>query len=292
MTLGGLVFACAAETETGLGSRRLRRPVPAAGSTEVHDETDTENSTTSDPGNPNSDAKPAPPATPGTAADTFSVALANAQISLGLLEEMELSVTVTGKGDAAGSVDLSVTGLPTGVTASSATATLSGSAPATVRVKLKAAVDVPVSGQGKSTPIVVTGRMGGATATANAQLSIAPRLRLVVPINADALRAASVQYRDEWGDGLGAQQKTLQTQRGNGIVVTVFNADSRPHIIHGERGFAHGDVGNPVAPNSMEMQNGSPRLRTLDVGANANGYLHDGQNGSGASFRIRVADTQ
>ncbi len=95
-------------------------------------------------------------------------------------------------------------------------------------------------------------------------------------------------FRDEWGSAFGANQKALRTQPGNGIVVTVFNADSKAHIIHGASGFDHGDVDNPIQPNAFEMQDGVPRMRTLSVGTDANGYPHDGDNGSGASFRIKV----
>jgi len=109
-------------------------------------------------------------------------------------------------------------------------------------------------------------------------------------MNIDALRAAAggTTYRNEWGTEFGSTPSPLHTQVGNGIVFTVFNADSKPHIIHGANGFAHGDTANPIAPNSMEMQNGAPRTRTLNVGANANGYPHEGANGPSVSFRIQV----
>ena len=68
----------------------------------------------------------------------------------------------------------------------------------------------------------------------------------------------------------------------------VFNADSTAHIVHGANGFAHGDTANPIAPNTYEMQNGQPRTRTFQPGANVNGYPHDGANGPSVSFRISV----
>jgi hypothetical protein len=72
----------------------------------------------------------------------------------------------------------------------------------------------------------------------------------------------------------------------------VFNADSKAHIIHGASGFAHGNTAEPIQPNAFEMANGAPRTRTLNVGTNANGYPHDGQQGVGASFRIKVEAAQ
>jgi hypothetical protein len=146
------------------------------------------------------------------------------------------------------------------------------------------------SAPGASSAIVVTAKSGNITATANANFRVNPKAVLTIPMNIDALRAANVGtvYRNEWGTEYGQTQTPLSTQVGNGIVFTVFNADSKPHIVHGANGFAHGDTANPIAPNSLEMTNGAPRTRTFNVGANVNGYPHEGANGPSASFRIRV----
>ena len=104
-------------------------------------------------------------------------------------------------------------------------------------------------------------------------------------MNIDALRAAGNVFRDEWGPAFGENQQALQTQTGNGIVVTVFNGDSKAHIIHGSNGFAHGDTNAPIQPNAFEMSGGNPRTRTLNPGTNGVGYPHDGGNGAGASLR-------
>jgi hypothetical protein len=149
------------------------------------------------------------------------------------------------------------------------------------------AVATPVGG---AAALVITGKAGDITATANANFKIAPKVKLTIPVNIDALRAAGTQYRDDWGTAFGSSQKALKTQTGNGIVVTVFNADSKAHIIHGANGFAHGNTGAPIQPNAFEMNNGAVRTRTLNPGANANGYPHDGAQGAGASFRIKVEE--
>ncbi len=276
---------------TGLGSRHARRTTtapPEVGAADDHDESDTEGETAGDVGNPNADTKPPAPSTPGTAAPEFALTLSQNTPTVSLGESVELDVSITPKNGFTGPVDLTVAGLPQGATASPATATVGATGAATAKIKITAAVDAVATAPNTSSALVVTGKSGSVTATANANFKVAPKLTLTIPVNVDALRAANVQYRNDWGDAFGANQKPLRTQQGNGIVVTVFNADSKQHIIHGANGFQHGDTNNPINPNSFEMQNGAPRTRTLNVGANANGYPHDGANGVGASFRIKV----
>ncbi|MBX3259914.1 MAG: hypothetical protein KF782_09500 [Labilithrix sp.] len=280
---------------TGLSSRRARRnSPPAAGSADDHDANDTEGADDVDLGNPNANSRPDAPSTTGTAGEQFSLSLPNATPTIDLGESLDLDVSVEPKSGFSGMVDLSVSGLPNGVTASTVQAAISpgSTAPTTVKIKLTAAVDTVTTAPNESVPLVVTGRAGSASATANANFKVAPKLKLTIPVNVDALRAATVTYRDEWGSAFGANQKALRTQQGNGIVVTVFNADSKQHIIHGASGFTHGSTtaGQEIQPNSFEMLNGAPRTRTLNVGANVNGYPHDGAQGVGASFRIRVEE--
>ena len=289
-------FGCADVNDgTGLSSRRARRSSPpAVGSADDHDESDTEGANDTDVGNPNADTKPNAPTTPGTSAAQFALTLAQTTPTVDLGESVDLDVSVQPSNGFSGMVDLSVTGLPEGVTASTVQAAIppASTTPTTVKIKLTAAVDAIATAPNTSSALVITGKSGNITATANANIKVAPKLKLTIPVNIDALRAANVQYRDDWGAAFGANPKALRTQQGNGIVVTVFNADSKAHIIHGANGFQHGNTGAPIQPNSFEMANGAPRTRTLNVGTNANGYPHDGAQGVGASFRIRVEAAQ
>ncbi len=274
-----------------LGSRRARRTTapPEVGAADDHDDSDSEDENSTDVGNPNADTKPDAPSTPGTAAPEFALTLAQNTPTVDLGESVDLDVTIEPKNGFTGNVDLTVTGLPAGATAAATTATV-GAAGTTAKIKITAAVDAVATAPNTSSALVITGKSGNVSATANANFKIAPKLKLTIPVNVDALRAASVQYRDEWGSAFGASPKALRTQQGNGIVVTVFNADSKAHIVHGANGFAHGNTGAPIQPNAFEMANGAPRTRTLNVGTNANGYPHDGAQGVGASFRIRVEE--
>lgn len=254
---------------------------PAAGSPQNDDNSDPGNlpSTT----NPNASSSPNAPTVAGTSNAMFGLTLANATPTAGLGDQTEIDVNVVPKAGFNGPVAVTVTGLPEGATADPLT--ISGT---TGKLVIKTLATTPVTATTDNVALVVNGTSGSLTATANANFKVLPKLQLTIPMNIDALRAAGTQYRDEWGVAFGQTEQALTTQNGNAIVVTVFNADSKSHIIHGANGFAHGDTGNPIQPNSLEMTNGAPRTRALAVGTNCNGYPHDGQNGAGASFRIKV----
>ena len=278
------VAACSIESGDDLkGLSHLRAGgtsgPPAVGSPQNDDNSDPGNlpSTT----NPNASATPNAPTTAGTSNTMFGLTLSNATPTVGLGDQTEIDVTVVPKAGFNAPVAVTVSGLPAGATANPLT--ISGT---TGKLVINTLATTPVSAD--SVALVVSGASGSLTATANANFKVLPKLQLTLPMNIDALRAAGTIYRDEWGLPFGQNEQALTTQNGNPIVVTVFNADSKSHIIHGANGFAHGDTGNPIQPNSLEMSNGAPRTRALAVGTNCNGYPHDGANGAGASFRIKV----
>jgi hypothetical protein len=289
-------FACGDGSQLTGGAYAARRGsgasgAPAPGRQEQHDDGDTDGSDETDPGNPNADETPNAPSSQGTTAGGLGVTLSNATPTVDLGKAIDIDVSVQPKDGFTGSVALTATGLPTGATATFVPASITlGAAAVTAKLSIRAPLTTVPSAPNTSAAVVVTAKSGSLTATANANFRVNPRATLTIPLNIDALRAAGAGtvYRNEWGTEFGQTQTPLSTQIGNGIVFTVFNADSKPHIIHGANGFAHGDTANPVQPNALEMTNGQPRTRTLNVGANVNGYPHEGANGPSASFRIRV----
>lgn len=266
-------------------SSARRGTPPAEGSTEDHD--DDVSGASPDVANPNATTKPGAPASVGTPSYAFALALGSNTPVLGLGEQTEIDVTVQPKNGFNDPVEVSVSGLPDGAAAEPLT--VRPGAPG--KLVIKAGLNTIATPPGGSSAVVVMGKSGTIAATANANLKIAPKVTLTIPMNVDALRAAAITYRDEYGAAFGSNQQALRTQAGNGIVVTVFNADSKSHVIHGANGFAHGNTGAPIQPNAFEMDAGKPRTRTFAPGANANGYLHEGSNGQGASFRIKVVAT-
>ena len=288
------MFACS-DAGTGTGgyaARRMGQP-PAPGSQEQHDDSDTDGANDTDPGNPNANTPPPAPNEQGTTAGELGVALSTNTPAVDLGKSIDIDVTVEPKSGFNGTVELTATGVPAGATATFTPASVTAStAPVKAKLTIKAAMNAVPSAPNTSSAIVVSAKSGSVAATANANFKINPKVTLTIPMNIDALRAAGAGtvYRNEWGTEFGANPTPLKTQVGNGIVFTVFNADSKAHIVHGANGFAHGDTGNPIAANSFEMQNGAPRMRTLNVGTNANGYPHEGANGPSASFRIQIQD--
>ena len=282
-----------AGTEGGLVRHNVTNPTP--GATDTHDPNDPGNQNNGAPGDPSTQQPPSAPTTSGTSSGSFDVALDNNAPAADLGTKLDLKVTVTPKSGFTGTADLAVTGLPTGVTAVfNPTSVTLNTTPVTSTLSLSVPITTPTSG---ATPsgLVVTATSGQTKATANANFKVNAKMQIEIPLNVNALRQASVRYVDNWsanlvgGSAIGAQKQPLLTQTGNPIAVTVYNADSASHIVHGQNGFAHGDTSNPVQPMSMEMQNGAPRVRNLAVGVNSQGYPHDGTNGVGASFQIQVS---
>lgn len=271
----------------------LRRGVPSPGEQVDHDTDATEGENDVDPGNPNANTPPPPPGAGGQAGASFSVALSTNTPASDMDASTTIDVTLTPTQGFTGPVNVTATGLPANVTADPLTINV-GAGPATGTLTLRVAPGAVASPPNSGYPIQIVATSGQTSASAPANFKVNPKITLRIPMNIDALRqaGAGTVYRNEWGAAFGANPVPLRTQAGNGIVVQVFNADSAPHIIHGANGFAHGDTGNPIPPNSFEMQNGAPRLRTLNVGANSNGYPHEGANGPSASFRISVQAAQ
>lgn len=261
-------------------------PIPATGSQQDHDPNAPDEP--ADPANPNASTPPPAPSTAGTpaAAGTLAVTLDNATPASDLGSSVDVTVTVEPKEGFKGDAALTVTGLPTGATAtfSPASVTLNTTA-ATSKLTIKVPATVAPSAGGAASAIVIKAASGDTVATANANFKVNPKITMTIPVNADAMRAAvGTRYVDGWaGPIMGTAPQALQTQSGNPIAVIVKNADSKSHIVHGNAGFVHGDTSNPVPPGGTD-----PKTRTLSAGVNTSGYLHDGTNGSSVSFRISV----
>jgi len=287
------MFACSDGTQLtsgGYAARRASAP-PAPGSQEEHDDSDTDGANDADPGNPNADDTPGAPASQGTAAGGLAVSLSNATPAVDLGKSIDIDVSVHPRAGFTVPGPLPRPGLPAGATATFNPATVPvGATAVTAKMTINAPVTTVPSAPNASSAVVVSAKAGSITATANANFRVNPKTVLTIPMNIDALRAAGAGtvYRNEWGTEYGQTQTALKTQVGNGIVFTVFNADSKPHIVHGANGFAHGDTANPIQPNALEMTNGAPRPRTFHVGATVNGYPPEGANGPGHSFRTTV----
>lgn len=284
------LFATACGDASPSGSLAQRKPASTIGGG-VDDGQPSDGENTPDPGNPNATTPPPGPTTPGQVAGELGVTVSIATPAVDLGEQVEITVTVEPKSGFKGEAELTMTGLPAGATGTFTPAKVTlNTTPATAKLLIKVPVTAAPTAPGGSSPLVITAKSAAIVATANASFKINPKLKLTIPMNIDALRTTGTLFLDQWGPAFGANPTPLQTQAGNGIVVTVFNADSKAHIIHGNAGFAHGNTnaGQEVQPNAFELTNGAPRTRTFLPGANVNGYPHEGAAGASAGFRISV----
>jgi hypothetical protein len=280
-----------ASSSTGI-QRNRGASQPAVGAAQDHDPNAP--GEPADPANPNATTPPPAPTTPGTAAGTFAVTVDNATPATDLGTSIDLTVTVAPKAGFKGDAALTVTGLPTGATGTFSPASVTlNTTPVTSKLTIKVPATVAPSASGAASAIVIkasSGANGAAAteATANANFKVNPKVTMTIPVNADAMRAAvGTRYVDGWfGPMFGSAPAPLQTQVGNPIVVVVKNADSVPHIVHGNAGFVHGDTANPVPAGGID-----PKNRTLNPAngtLTTSGYLHEGANGTSESFRITV----
>jgi hypothetical protein len=278
-----------ASSSTGIQRGRGATAIPATGEVQVHDPNAPNEP--ADPANPNATTTPPPPTTAGTAAGTLAVTVDNATPTADLGGSIDLTVSVEPKAGLTGTATMSLTGLPTGATGtfSPATVTLNTTA-VTTKLTIKVPAGTVPSAPGAASALVITASVPGTTAaaveaTANANFKVNPKITMTIPVNADAMRAAvGTRYVDGWfGPMFGSAPAPLQTQAGNGITVVVKNADSVPHIVHGNAGFVHGDTANPVPAGGID-----PKNRTLNAGVKTSGYLHEGANGTSESFQITV----
>ncbi|MDB4940997.1 MAG: hypothetical protein JWP97_531 [Labilithrix sp.] len=244
--------------------------------------------------NPGTDVAPPPPASAGESTGSVGMALSNAAPLVDLGDSVELTVTVTPKdGTFKGDVDLTATGLPSGVTATftPAKVTVNG-APATATVKLTA--DVTAALAAAPAAIAIKGTSGTTSATANANFKVNPKLKLTIPMNVAALRAAGA-FSDKWGAAFGPTPTAITIPAEVGQVdIVVYNGDSTKHIVHGNggaTGFPHGDTtaGKEIAPNTFEADPNDAtknRVRALKPGFNDTGYMHE--LGTGGGFQIKA----
>jgi len=242
--------------------------------------------------NPNSEAPPSAPSNPGTSAGELGVTLSTATPATDLGTTLDINVTVEPKQGFKGDATLTATGLPAGVTAAFSPATVTlNTTPATAKLTITVPYTAVPSAPNTSIPLVVKATAGAVSATANANFKINPRVTLTIPVNSAALLAAGggAKLVDGWGGpAFGSAPAELQTQVGNGITFVVKNADSTPRTVHGQNGFAHGDIAVPPGQNDPKSRVLNPANGTIA----SSGYLHGETNGTSVGFRVTVKQAQ
>jgi len=245
--------------------------------------------------NPDAEKPAAEPTAKPTSTGEFTISLSTATPVVNLGESVTIDVTVTPNEENHfdGEIDLGVTGLSTGVSATTVKTSVKQGA-SKAQIVISAALTSYVTPKTSSVPITVTATSGEARATAPASFKVAPVLTLYIPSNIRELYSApGGPLRAEWGEPFGPAQQPLRTQADNPITVRIFNKDSVQHILHGPGGtFPHGEFNAPIQPNAFEMKNGEIRPRSVKIGQTVQGYIHGEPNSTNAAFKITVAATE
>lgn len=231
------------------------------------------------------EAAPAAPTGTATTSGGFKATLSTATPASDLGEKVSFDVTIEQQATFTGKVDLVAEKLPTGVTATFEPAQVDvGATPVKSKVTLTTAIDAAPG----STEITVKGTSGAQMATAPANFKVNNVVTMKVPVNINAMRTTGNVVVDAYGVEFGKSPKAIGAA-GQKTLVKVQNLDSTTHIIHSGGEFGHGDQGNPMAAGGgFELAGGQPRMRSLSSGSTANGYLHEGQNGTSVSWTVRV----
>ena len=231
-----------------------------SGSTSTTDPSGT-GGTTTDPTPAPTGTTTAPGTPPPPAAPAFDVMIDNAKPSIELLSEQIIQITVAPQ-NYTGDVALSVTGLPTDVTATfdKATLSVSGTAGATAKLAIKSLSSTKPG----AVPFNVVATAGATTKTAPATLDVKSVLTIRIPVNVDANTGPNV-----FGTINVTAPANMSAQ--NPVTVNFLNTDTTPHEIHGgqaTQGFPHGK--GTFAQNQMD----TPRLLNTS-GLTYSFYLHD-----------------
>lgn len=240
--------------------------------------------TTNEASNPNTPVDV--PTTTPQAAQGFSLTVDKEKSGVDLGKDSMLNVTVTPKNGFTGTVNITVEGLPTGVTAAPA----SGAPGTPIAVKLTSTTSAPVSAA--DIPLTIKGTSGAESATVPTSFRVNNQVTMTIPTNAAALiKAGGNKVVDGWGPGgaFGPAGSAMLVPAGMQIEVKVKNEDSTPRTIHGPggaTGFAHGN--GAVQPGAFEQLNGADRIRKFGPGVTTQGYLHGEPNNTGTAVGFKL----
>jgi hypothetical protein len=187
---------------------------------------------------------------------SFAVAITSGTLSSELAMSTAIPITITPSGGFTGTITLSATGLPSGVTGTFAPTSVdvTGTAPATAMYTL----DVPstVTPTTAAAALQITGTSGASTANAPLALTVQRKITITIPLNCEADNTA-----------FGTTPIVINSggiSATSPIEVDFVNQDTSAaagHIVHSSNtanGFFHGDTAAPVLPNKSD----APRLVT------------------------------
>jgi hypothetical protein len=179
-----------------------------------------------------------------------------------------------------GTVNLAVTGLPSGVTGTfaSSSVAVSGNTGATTTLTLTTISSI-VPG---AVPFTVTATSGSTSAQAAVSLNVLPQITIQIPMNVDAQKGTSGNpSTTAYGDYPIVMTAPANFGTGNPIVVKFENLDSAPHCIHASnasQGFPHDAVTNGVCDTPMQTNQFDQTAHNVNTKGSYLFYLHDQGN--------------
>ena len=187
-----------------------------------------------------------------------------------------VQVTVAPK-SFSGTVNLAVSGLPTGVTGTFTTSSLSvsGTTGATTTLKLTTASSIVPC----AVPFTVTATSGSTNAQAAVSLNVLAQITIQIPMNVDALEGTSGSpSTNAFGDYPIVITAPANLGTANPIAVKFLNLDSAPHCIHASnatQGFPHDSVTNGVCNTPMQTNQLDQTAHNVNAKGSYLFWLHD-----------------
>lgn len=212
----------------------------------------------------------------GAQTQSLSVMLGSASADVELRNVTAPIVVTVAPTGYTGAVNLTVTGLPAGVTAAFDTPTLmmAGSTGASAHLTLTTKSDVAIGPA--NLQVVATG--GAVTANGALTLNVKPVLTITIPMNVDAMKGTSgMPSKTAFGD-YPIMIAAPTNISANPVQIKFYNADSAGHCIHASnatQGFPHDPVNNGVC-TALTMKNQfDAQARNVIATGTYTFYLHD-----------------
>lgn len=207
---------------------------------------------------------------------SFNVMLGSSSADVELRNSTQPVVVTVAPNNFTGTVNLSVTGLPAGVTATfdNAALAVSGSTGASAHLKLTTTSDAAVG----TINAMVVATSGSTTQSSALALNVKPILTITIPMNVDAMKGTPGNPSKNVFGTFPIMITAPANIAATPIQVKIFNADSAGHCIHASnpnQGFPHDPTTNGVCNTLTQKGTFDGQNRAINATGTYTFYLHD-----------------
>jgi hypothetical protein len=222
------------------------------------------------------DASAPPQDSGGSQSASFNVMLGSTSADVELRNSAQPVVVTIAPNNFSGAVNLTVTGLPAGVTGTfdNATVNVSGNTGASAQLTFTTKSDTPVGPI--NAQIVATS--GSATQSSPITVNVKPVLTITIPMNVDAMKGTNGNPSKTVFGTFPIVITAPANIATNPIQVKVLNADSAGHCVHASnpnQGFPHDPVTNGVCNALIQKGQFDAQNRAITATGTYTFYLHD-----------------